>query len=223
MKITSDGIRGEKSPSMPSSNLSIVTREFKTDPFPFYARLRAERPVSYVTLPDAQTAWLVVRYNDVLSVLKDPRFAKNPANAMTADQIAKQPWIPNFAKPLTRNMLDLDEPEHGRLRNLVQKAFTPGRVDSLVERIQEICEQLLDRMAVAHSADLVAEYALQVPLTIIVELLGIPVRDRERFHRWSKAIVKTPTKINMVVALPSLFAFLRYLRQLFRELRMSAA
>jgi cytochrome P450 len=67
--------------------------------------------------------------------------------------------------------------------------------------------------------DLVQAYALQVPLTVIIELLGIPGRDRERFHRWSKAIVKTPTTFNMVRAMPSLMAFLRYLRRLFRELR----
>jgi cytochrome P450 PksS len=116
-------------------------------------------------------------------------------------------------------MLDLDEPDHTRLRSLVQKAFTPVMAERLQERIQAICEQLLDQVEGRHSMDLVQAYALQVPLTVIIELLGTPGRDRERFHRWAKAIVKTPTTFNMVRAMPSLMAFLRYLRRLFRELR----
>jgi len=118
-----------------------------------------------------------------------------------------------------RSMLDLDEPDHTRLRSLVQKVFTPTMVERMRERIETICDQLLVHLEKKHSMDLVQAYALQVPLTVIVELLGIPARDRERFHRWSKAIVKTPTRINMICALPSLRAFTRYLRQLFRELR----
>jgi cytochrome P450 PksS len=201
------------------STVKIVTREFKADPFPFYAHLRSKQPVCCVTLPDGQSAWLIACYDDVLATLKDSRFAKDRSNAMTAEQLGKQPWIPGFAKPLTRNMLDLDEPDHTRLRTLVQKAFTPTMVERLRERIQTICDQLLDPLEEKHSVDLVQAYALQVPLTVIVELLGIPGRDRERFHRWSKAIVKTPTRVNMIRALPSLMAFTRYLRQLFRELR----
>jgi cytochrome P450 len=201
------------------STVNIVTREFKADPFSFYARLRAEQPVCCVTLPDGQSAWLIARYNDVLAALKDNRFVKDRHNALSPEQLGKQPWIPSFAKPLTRNMLDLDEPDHARLRTLVQKAFTPLSVERLQERIQSICDQLLDQMIRKHSTDLVRGYALQVPLIMIVELLGLPKQDRERFHRWSRAIVKTPTPFNMIRALPSLMAFMRYLRQLFHKLR----
>jgi cytochrome P450 len=122
------------------STVKIVTREFKADPFRFYGRLRAEQPVCCVTLPDGQLAWLIARYEDVLSALKDCRFAKDRYNAMSPEQLGKQPWIPRFAKPLTRNMLDLDEPDHTRLRSLVQKAFTPVMAERLQERIQAICE-----------------------------------------------------------------------------------
>src|SRR5712692_9695476 len=109
----------------------IVTREFKADPFPFYARLRTEQPVCRVMLSGRQPAWLITRYDDVLATLKDNRFAKDRCNSMSSEQLAKQPWIPGFARPLTRNMLDLDEPDHTRLRNLVQKAFTPKMVEQM--------------------------------------------------------------------------------------------
>jgi len=203
----------------PYSPVKIVTREFKADPFPFYAHLRARQPVCCVTLPDGRSAWLIARYGDVLAALKDGRYAKDRSNAMTARQLGKQPWIPSFAKPLARNMLDLDDPDHARLRALVQRAFTSAMVERLQERIQAICDQLLNQLRGKHSMDLVQAYALQVPLTVIVELLGIPGQDQERFHRWSKAIVKTPTRINMIRALPSLMTFMHYLRRLFRELR----
>jgi len=199
-----------------NSNLSsfdIVSREFKADPFPFYARLRAEQPVCCVKVPGFGKVWLVTRYNDVVAVLKDDRFSKDEMNAL------KQPWVPSFAKPLQRNMLDLDDPDHARLRTLVHKAFTPLMVEQLQERIQAIADLLLDTVQHKGSMDLIREYALPLPLTVIVELLGIPSQDRDRFHRWSKALLKTPTRLNLLLALPPLVAFMHYLRRLFRELR----
>src|SRR5262245_60328407 len=103
----------------------ISSPAFKADPFPFYARLRAASPAHPVTLPDGRAAWLVTRYDDVAAVLKDDRFAKDPLNALTPEQQARQPWMPGFFRPLSRNMLDLDAPDHTRLRGLVHKAFTP--------------------------------------------------------------------------------------------------
>lgn len=200
-------------------SVNIVSREFKADPFPFYARLRAEQPVCRVKFPGFGQVWLVTRYDDVVAVLKDQRFAKNREQALTPGQLRKQPWIPGFARPLLRNMLDLDEPDHTRLRRLVQKAFTPSMVERLEDRIRGICEELLDAFAQKHSMDLVRDYALPLPLTVIVELLGIPGEDRDRFHRWSRALVKTPTPFNMLRSLPSVTAFMRYLRKLVRQLR----
>jgi cytochrome P450 len=200
------------------SQINLVSREFKADPFPFYARLRAEQPVCRVDLPllpGIREAWLVTRYDDVVAVLKDPRFAKSREHS------AKKPWLPAFAKPLERNMLDLDEPDHGRLRTLVHKAFTPAMMDRLGVRIQEIADQLLDAVEPKSRMDLVRDYALPLPLTVIAELLGIPSGDRERFHRWSKATIRPPSVFNIVRAIPSMLAFMRYFRQLFRQLRVS--
>jgi cytochrome P450 len=197
-------------------SVNLASREFKANPFPFYARLRAELPVCRVTvplMPGINEAWLVTRYDDVVIVLKDSRFAKSRLHA------SKKPWLPRFAKPLERNMLDLDEPDHTRLRTLVHKAFTPAMVERLQERIQEIADQLIDAVQHKGSMDLVRSYALLLPLTVIMELLGIPSQDRDRFHRWSKAALKTPTPFNTLRALPAIWAFMRYLRPLIRQLR----
>jgi cytochrome P450 len=98
------------------------------------------------SLPDGRIAWLVTRYEDVARVLKDDTFAKDKLNAMDSEQRAKTPWVPGFLKPLERNMLDLDDPDHARLRALVSKAFTPRLIERLRGRIEVLCEELLDAM-----------------------------------------------------------------------------
>jgi cytochrome P450 len=113
---------------------NLASPQFKANPYPFYARLRAEAPVYRTKLPNRQTAWLVTRYEDVLAVLKDERFAKDRFNIAVPGQAAKPPWIPGLLKPLSRNMLDLDGQDHARLRTLVHKVFTPRRVNNSARR-----------------------------------------------------------------------------------------
>ena len=113
----------------------LASPRFKANSYPFYARLRAEAPVWRTTLPDRRVAWLVTRYNDVARVHKDDKFVKDKLNAMDPAQRAKTPWVPGFLKPLERNMLDLDDPDHARLRTLVSKAFTPRLIERLRGRI----------------------------------------------------------------------------------------
>ncbi len=195
--------------------VNITSAAFKADPYPFYARLRAEAPVFRVTLPDRQAAWLVTRYDDVARVLKDEGFAKDRRNALTPEQFARQPWIPGFAKPLMRNMLDLDGRDHDRLRSLVQRAFTPRLVEQMRPRVQQLTEDLLDAVRAHEQIDLIHDYALPLPTTVIAQMLGVPVRDRQRFHRWSKALFQiSASRWGLLKAIPSVWRFIRYLRRL---------
>src|SRR3954463_228508 len=194
---------------------NLASPEFKANPYPFYAHLRAERPVFQVTLPDKQSAWLIARYDDVLAALKDPRLVKDRTRALTPEQSSKQPWMPGFFRPLTRNLLDLDPPDHTRLRGLVHKAFTPPLVERLRDRIQGLTLELLDRARGKGTIDLIRDYALPLPTTVIAEMIGVPAADRHRFHRWSSAIVaSTSTKWGMLRAMPAVVAFLRFIRRL---------
>jgi cytochrome P450 len=201
----------------------LASPAFKADPYPFYARLRAEAPVWRATLRDRRTAWLVTRYEDVTRVLKDDTFAKDKLNAMDPEQRAKTPWVPAFLKPLERNMLDLDDPDHARLRALVSKAFTPRLIERLRGRIESLCEELLDHMDRARGRqdgiDLVAGYALPLPATVIAELLGVPAEDHAKFHRWSNRLVSVSSGRDMLRAIPAAHSFVRYLRRLVERRR----
>jgi len=201
-------------------SINLNDPQFKANPYPVYKRLRSESPITEVALTRKQSAWLITRYDDVFAALKDPRLAKDRLNALTSGQKAKQPWMPAMFKPLTRNMLDVDPPDHTRLRALVQKAFTPRFIENSRDRIESLTRELLDRLQNSRRMELIASYALIVPTTIIAEILGVPVSDRHKFHRWSSAIVaSSPSGWEMAKAIPYVFLFLRYIRQLVQSRR----
>jgi cytochrome P450 len=140
--------------------VNIVSPKFKANPFPFLAELRASQPVYLTTLPDKTPVWLITRYEDVTALLKDERFVKNRRTAMTSEQLHKMSWVPPMFRPLERNMLDLDPPDHTRLRALVHKAFTPALIGQMRDRIQTLADELLDGVAPKGEIDLINDYAL---------------------------------------------------------------
>jgi cytochrome P450 len=200
---------------MQCEDVQIASSAFKADPFAFYARLRAKKPVCAVMLPTMEKAWLVARYDDVSRLLKDPRLAKDPVNAMTPAQLALQPRVPGMFAPLTRNMLGIDDPDHTRLKRLVQAAFTPRQVGILASRTEEIAETLLDGLKRRVRFDLVTDFAMPLPVTVISELLGVPEADRISFARWSHTLLSTPLgSWRIIFSLPDILRFMRYLRKL---------
>jgi cytochrome P450 PksS len=197
----------------------LLSPAFKADPYPFYARLRADAPVFQVSVhvPERRQAWLVTRYADAAAALKDPRLVKDRRNANGLD--ARPQWAPGFLQPLQRNMLDLDAPDHTRLRGLVHKAFTPRLIEHLRVRIQELCNGVLDAAERKGSFDFVADIALPLPATIIADLLGVPASDQGKFHRWSSRIVAASSPRDFALALPGLWFFMRYMRGLIARRR----
>jgi len=184
----------------------LASPAFKANPYPYYARLRVQAPVFRIRAMFGLTAWLITRYDDVFRVLKDEMFANN--------WTPKMPFPLRRAKPLTRHMLTADPPDHTRLRTLVQKAFTPRMVERLRERIHAVCAGLLDAAQSRGEMDVVADYALPLPLTVIGELLGIPVEDRLRFHSWSRSSISASRRLDFLRAWPDLWLFYRHLRKL---------
>jgi cytochrome P450 len=153
---------------------------FQSDPYPVYHWLRAAEPVRWIELsiPQIPGIWLVTRYADVSSVLRDERFSAAKPELFQAE--------PGGAldRMIARSMLMLDPPDHTRLRTLVLKAFTPRVVESLRPRIQGIVDARLDAVRAAGAIELIADLAAPLPVIVIAELLGVPAADRGEFKRW---------------------------------------
>ncbi|MEU5211095.1 cytochrome P450 [Streptomyces sp. NPDC020742] len=155
------------------------------DPYATYAALREAGPVHRITGADGSPAWLVTRYDDVRSALADPRLSLDRRNAAPGG-------YRGFALPpaLDANLLNMDPPDHTRVRRLVTKAFTPGRVDALRRPVRRVADDLLEAMEQRGSGgDLMADYAGPLPIIVICDLLGIPQRDRRDFLAWSDALI----------------------------------
>ena len=192
--------------------VDVTSAAFKAEAYAYYARLRADAPVHPVKLPGGQAVWLVSRYDDVVSLLKDPRLVKDRRHAKGSKPLSRLPGMLGFLQALERNMLDLDPPDHTRLRGLVHLAFTPGLVDRMRSRVEDLSDRLLSRAVANRRMDLIRDYALPIPLTIISEMLGIPAQDQHRFHRWSNAIVASTAGPSLVRVLPAVWKFVRYIR-----------
>lgn len=154
----------------------------------------------------------------MVAAFKDERLVSNRLNAPTQDRPLKEHLLHRLFGPLNRNMLGSDESDHGRLRGLVQQAFTARRVEELRSRIQSLTEELLDRVAGNQQIDVVRDYALPLPSIVIAQMLGVPVADRERFHRWSDAMLSLNAMewLGMMRAAPIVISFFRYIRKLVR-------
>ena len=185
--------------------------DYFQDPHSVHARLRAQRPVSAVVMPGGWPAWLVAGYAEARAALADPRLRKT-----TPD------WQPDpmFAA-LERHMLNSDPPDHERLRRLVNKAFTARRVERLRPRITSITAELLDAMPTQGEVDLLASFAFPLPITVICELLGIPVADRDDFRRWSATTLSDTATAEQVQA--DAAAMISYFRALLTVKRQQPA
>ncbi len=160
---------------------------FVADPFPLYRRLREEGPVRRVVIAGGLDAWLVTRYEDGLEALSDTRLSSDVRDASDARLLQQLPDTER--ESILSNMLRSDPPDHTRLRRLVSKAFTARRVAGMRPRIQAVTDRLLDAVVPTGRADLVADFALPLPVTVISELLGVPVDDRHDFQRWTDRMI----------------------------------
>jgi len=168
--------------------------EAKANPVPLYHAMRDHDPVFFRESPYGN-AWHLTHYADIAAVLKDPRFSADrnfgDGNDVRMQQMSaiEQERLQEFAHYGALWMLTRDPPDHTRLRGLVLKAFTPRVIESLRPHIETIVDDLLADIGAQGETDVIQSLAYPLPATVIAELLGVPVGDRDRFRRWSDSLI----------------------------------
>jgi cytochrome P450 len=164
------------------------------NPFAIYSLLRTVRPV--MKMPTQGFAgpgvWFLTRYQDVHDALRDPRFSvERMRAAIIRENVERLPaFIQQTAQGL-RSMLTMDPPDHTRVRKLVNKAFTPRRIESLRGHIETIVDELLAPVMKTGQMDVIETLAAPLPAIVIAELLGVPAEDHRQFKSWASEIVAT--------------------------------
>ncbi|MFI9048747.1 cytochrome P450 [Streptomyces sp. NPDC053427] len=170
-----------------------------TDPFKGYGEVREQGPVVRGRFLDDTPVWFVTRFDDVREVLRDQRFVNNPASsAGGADdgpvtRLMDTMGLPEEFRPyLLGSILNVDAPDHTRLRRLVSRAFTARKITDLRPRVEQITDDLLARLpehAENGVVDLIEHFAYPLPITVICELVGIPEADRPQWRQWGSDLV----------------------------------
>jgi cytochrome P450 len=197
---------------------------FIADPYPVYARLRADHPLLWNPVTGQ---WIVSRFADVNALLRDRRLGRTYLHVATHEAMGHEA-PPEFQDPFWRlvqsGMLDREPPDHTRLRRLVSKAFTPATVEGLRSRIEAIVGSLLDSALAKGEFDLIADVAEPLPVTVIAELLGVPEADRHLLRPWSSDICQmyelNPPEESQRRAVAASIGFGDYLRDLARHRRL---
>jgi cytochrome P450 len=201
-------------------DIDLTSQAFMRDPLPTLARLREAGPVVRVKLPFLGKTWVATTHEAVSEVLKDDgTFVRSPKNAGKKHFAGMRWWMPRTLRVLGENMLGYDDPDHRRLRKLVDQAFNRQSVEGLRGRIGVTCDGLLDRLATVGPVDLMEGLARPLPLAVICELLGLPEEDRPQFRQWVQALMSVTSLWGAVRFLPRLFRLVSYFRRHFEHCR----
>ncbi|TPQ21966.1 cytochrome P450 family protein [Streptomyces sporangiiformans] len=187
------------------------------DPYAVYERLRGTAPVHRIAGTDGRPAWLVTRYEDVREALGNPLLSLDKSHALPGN-------YKGLALPpaLDANLLNMDPPDHTRIRRLVVRAFTPRRVEQLRVPIRQTADRLLDALGPHGSTDLITAYAAPLPITVICDLLGVPDEHRRDFRSWTDVLV-TPDPEKPQAVKEAAVAMLGFLTQLLADKRKEPA
>jgi cytochrome P450 len=162
----------------------------RDDPFGHFAEARSRCPVQKARLADGHPAWIVLGYDAARQALNDSGISKDMLAALREDGDVVAEGLPG--PEFSRHMLNVDPPDHTRLRRLVARAFAPARIAALEPAIRSIAASLLDdldALGPGATVDLVQGYAHPLPFRVIGELLGIPAADRPRLSAWFQVLL----------------------------------
>jgi cytochrome P450 len=195
----------------------IVSSGFHADPFPTLARMRAAGPFVPMKLPILGRIWLTTTHAVSAGLLKDgERFARDPGNAGSRTQERVLKILPTTLGLLAKNMLGLDDPDHRRLRSLVDQAFARQGIAEMKPMIEQVADRLLDRLEGKPEADLMQDFCRDLPLSVICAMLGLPEKDHDWFKGWLGNLTDTANIWAVARAVPGVWRMVNYLRAVSR-------
>jgi cytochrome P450 len=196
---------------------NLMSQDFFRDPAAEIARLRASGPVVEIKFPIFGKVWITTTHELAGRVLKDSdTFTMRREGGAVA---GLRWWMPRLIRSVADNMLSMDEPDHTRLREIVDEAFRRRAILEMEPHILAIADGLAGELFAAGSpADLVERYARRLPLAVICELLGLPSADRPKFMAWSSRFTRLSSAIGFLGLIPAMMSMRRYL-----ETRLEAA
>jgi cytochrome P450 len=182
--------------------------------------MRADGATVRLKLPIIGRTWLAVTHDSCATLLKDDEtFARDPANSGSRTQARILRFLPRTFGLLASNMLGHDDPEHRRLRGLVDQAFQRRTIQAMKPMITEIADRLLDELTGRTEVDLVAGFCRDLPLAVICAMLGLPEQDHDRFKNWLGRLKDTADIAAVIRALPGVIRVVRYLRRVSRPIK----
>jgi cytochrome P450 PksS len=195
---------------MRSVKVDITSQDYFRDPAATIARMRAEGPVIEIRFPIIGKVWITTTHEAGVHVLKDSETFTLRKNG--GEIAGLRWWMPGIIRTIANNMLTMDEPDHTRLRQIVDEAFRRRAVLDLEPRIRAIADDLANELfAEGSPADLVDRYARRVPLSVICELLGLPQADRPRFMAWTNRFTRLTGLMGFLGMVPAMISMKRYL------------
>jgi cytochrome P450 PksS len=189
--------------------LDFMSQEYLCDPVAGLAKLRAAGPVVKVRFPIIGKTWITTTHDLAGRVLKDSETFAMRRHGTVA---GLRWWMPGWIRTLAVSMLTMDEPDHTRLRSIVDEAFRRRAILDMEPRILALADDLAAELFTEGSpADLVERYARKLPLSVICELLGLPAADRSRFIAWANGLSRLDGVFGFVRLLSSIGPMKRYL------------
>ncbi len=202
----------------------LTSHEFAQNPYPTYHLLRREAPIYW---SDLWGCWILTRYRDIVSTLQSPKRFSSVGRLTAAMELP--PPLREQVQPLVRHysqgLINVDPPDHTRIRQLVHKAFLPGTVGAMADDVEGIVERLIDEVQPRGRMDIIRDFSYPLPVTVIARLMGVPAADHEKLKRWSGRIVEfmatpKPGPEVLMSSQEALLALQDYFRSIFKRRRV---
>ncbi len=203
---------------------SLLSSEaFNENPYPVYHQMRNEAPVYW---SDAWGCWMLTRYQDIIWTLQDYQTFTSLGRLTASMDLPEPLWekVEPLVRHYSQGLINVDPPDHTRMRKLVHMAFTPRTIRKMQSYIQDIVERLIDEQIERGEMDVIWDFSYPLPITVIAEMMGIPLEDHAKFKAWSGEIVgfmatPKPTAQILLKSQDALQAMQQYFRDIYAKRR----